>query len=75
MILVAFAAIVGGFLRQAHESTTKEPTIRHDSLDVTRTYDGGMIRWYVFVDPDTQIEYLVNDRGGCCRRERVKEVG
>ena len=25
-------------------------------------------RWYVLVDPDTDVEYLVNDRGGCCPR-------
>lgn len=40
----------------------------HDSLDGTLTADGSYIRWYVFTDPDTGIEYLVNDRGGCTPR-------
>lgn len=40
----------------------------HDSLAPTYTYDGEVIRWYVLVDPDTDVQYLVNDRGGCCVR-------
>lgn len=42
--------------------------VTHDSLAPTHTYDGEVIRWYVLVDPDTQVQYLVNDRGGCCAR-------
>lgn len=41
----------------------------HDSLTVSYTYNGEAIRWYVMTDPDTGVQYLVNDRGGCCRRE------
>lgn len=41
---------------------------RHDSLEATLTNDGSFIRWYVFIDPDTGAEYLVNDRGGCTPR-------
>lgn len=60
----------------AHASQTEDeaeaelPThkVTHDSLAPTYTYDGEIIRWYVLVDPDYGIEYLVNDRGGCCPR-------
>ena len=45
-----------------------EKVIMHDSLAPTYTYDGEIIRWYVFVDPDTSVQYLVNDRGGCTPR-------
>lgn len=43
-------------------------SLRHDSLAPTYTYDGEVIRWYVLQDPDFGIQYLVNDRGGCCVR-------
>lgn len=42
--------------------------VTHDSLAPTYTYDGEVIRWYVLVDPDMDVEYLVNDRGGCTPR-------
>lgn len=42
--------------------------ITHDSLAPTYTYDGEIIRWYVFIDPDTDVQYLVNDQGGCMPR-------
>lgn len=45
----------------------KGPT--HDSMCVTYTYDGEAIRYYVMTDPDTQRQYIVNDRGGMCARE------
>lgn len=47
------------------ENVTK---VTHDSLAPTFTHDGEVIRWYVLVDPDTEVQYLVNDRGGCCPR-------
>lgn len=40
----------------------------HDSMAITYTFDGGMIRWYVLVDPETRVQYLVNDREGSCVR-------
>jgi hypothetical protein len=47
--------------------TTPYPS--HDSLAPTYLYDGkSVIRWYVFIDPDTGMQYLVNDRGGCTPR-------
>ena len=48
--------------------TRPEVAITHDSLAPTYTYDGEVIRWYVFIDPDTSVQYLVNDRGGCYPR-------
>lgn len=45
-----------------------EATIKHDSLAPTYTYNGEIIRWYVFTDPDSGVQYLVNDRGGCTPR-------
>ena len=43
--------------------------ITHDSLAPTYTYNGELtIRWYVFTDPDTNVQYLVNDLGGCTPR-------
>lgn len=43
---------------------------RHDSMCVSYTYNGEAIRWYVVTDPDTQRQYLFNDRGGVCLREK-----
>lgn len=45
-----------------------EARVKHDSLAPTYTYDGEIIRWYVFQDPDSGVQYLVNDRGGCTPR-------
>lgn len=45
-----------------------EHVITHDSLAPTYTYDGEVIRWYVLTDPDTGVQYLVNDRGGATPR-------
>lgn len=50
------------------ETETYESVQRHDSLAPSYTYDGKVIRWYVFIDPDTSVQYLVNDRGGCTPR-------
>lgn len=55
--------------RTAQAAPEEPPTPTHDSLTVNYTYDGEAIRWYVMTDPDTGVQYLVNDRGGCCRRE------
>lgn len=46
---------------------------RHDSMCVSYTYNGEAIRWYVVTDPDTQRQYLFNDRGGVCLREPYEE--
>lgn len=48
---------------QTGEITSREP------LGPTFTRKGDTaIWWYVFVDTDTDIQYLVNDRGGCTPR-------
>ena len=73
-IVMGLGLVVYVLVRQVNDAAT-EPTIRHDSMGATHTYDGETIRWYVFTDPDTQIQYLVNDRGGCCVRERREVVG
>ena len=53
--------------QQEQQAKPKGPT--HDSMCVTYTYDGEAIRYYVMTDPDTQRQYIVNDRGGMCLRE------
>lgn len=55
--------------RQTKEIASK-PVVTHDSMTVIHTYDGQKIRFYVMTDPDTNIQYIVNDRGGMCVRER-----
>lgn len=56
--------------QQAQQTKPKGPT--HDSMTVTYTYDGEAIRYYVMTDPDTQRQYIVNDRGGMCLRQPQK---
>lgn len=63
-LLIALAIFLS--LLGACTATTRSET--HDSLDATLTADGSYIYWYVMVDPDTGIEYLVNDRGGSTPR-------
>ena len=75
-IVVAFAVLVmfiAAIATVVHLMRTDAPTETdrldmHDSMTVTRTYNGEKIRWYVMVDPDTQVQYVVNDLGGCCPR-------
>lgn len=55
-------------LRQTNGQTRSKYTT-HDSMTITYTYNGETIRYYVMTDPDTQIQYIVNDRGGMCKRE------
>lgn len=54
----------------AHAERVELPVrkITHDSMAMTYTYDGEMIRWYVMIDPDSGVRYIVNDRGGCYPR-------
>ena len=70
--LWAWAALAGGTAKEeagvTDETTVPVHKVTHDSMCVTYTYDGEMIRWYVMIDPDTGVQYLVNDRGGCCVR-------
>ena len=56
--------------KKEERSKTEVPAHKttHDSMAVTYTYNGEMIRWYVLIDPDNGVQYLVNDRGGCCPR-------
>lgn len=55
-------------MEEAEEPELPVHKVTHDSMCVTYTYDGEMIRWYVMIDPDTGVQYVVNDRGGCTPR-------
>lgn len=70
VFVVAFAlALVIFFIALALTPEARpSQKLRHDSLSATLTNDGTYIRWYVFVDPDSGVEYLVNDRGGATPR-------
>lgn len=74
IMFVLFALVlccIGGCSRRVTAEEGQEdakPVVKHDSLAPTYTYDGEIIRWYVFTDPDTDVQYLVNDRGGCTPR-------
>lgn len=74
IVAVFLFFIVAAFLftRDVEDRTHRAtPYPSHDSLGPTYLYDGkSVIRWYVFTDPDTGIQYLVNDRGGCTLRVR-----
>ena len=72
---VALVAITIGVLwamtrkpQSNNEAAKRGP--RHDSMCVTYTYNGEAIRYYVMTDPDTQRQYIVNDRGGMVLREK-----
>lgn len=69
LVVIAASIVVAlGLVWVTQPVTEKKQQLRHDSLEATLTNDGTYIRWYVFVDPDTGAEYLVNDRGGCTPR-------
>lgn len=78
MTIVAIVLIMGfavwAYLSQhdvieASKSANVEHLITHDSMTAVHTYNGEAIRFYVMTDPDTGVEYIVNDRGGMCLRE------
>lgn len=69
-LVIFFAAIclavLGAILQltgreEVADASDEKPTITHDSLTPTYTYDGEIIRWYVLVDPDEGVQYLYND--------------
>lgn len=77
--LIAIALMMG-FAAWAYTSnleTAKDAGVRaerpitHDSMSIVHTYDGEEIRFYVMTDPDTGVQYIVNDRGGMCPREGI----
>lgn len=82
VVLVALVLIVGigvwSWMSQmevirAAQKDEEQNLVRHDSMCAVHTYDGETIRFYVMTDPDTQIQYIVNDRGGMCVRETISE--
>lgn len=69
LITLTIAAMLWFTKRVEGGATRHTPYPSHDSLGPTYLYDGkDVIRWYVFTDPDTGQQYLVNDRGGCTPR-------
>jgi len=81
-VLVALVLIVGigvwSWMSQmevirAAQHDEEQSLVRHDSMCAVHTYDGETIRFYVMTDPDTGVEYIVNDRGGMCVRETISE--
>ena len=59
--------------QEVSEPSETEHLITHDSMTAVHTYDGETIRFYVMTDPDTGVQYIVNDRGGMCLRETISE--
>ena len=78
VLLLVGAYLLGatGHIRAASEAEQRPARkITHDSLGPVYTYDGEIMREYVFVDPETGVQYLVNDRGGQTeRRDRNGKV-
>jgi len=73
ILFIMFAAWIATAVTACYFSEeTSEPAYRkitHDSLTITYDYKGEETRYYVMIDPDTQVQYLVNDKGGMCVRE------
>jgi len=59
--------------QEVSEPSETEHLITHDSMTDVHTYDGETIRFYVMTDPDTGVQYIVNDRGGMCLLENPDE--
>ena len=75
VLVMALVVILGVWWGISHttpvttqETTQSTPVITHDSLAPSYTYDGTIVRWYVFTDPDHNVEYLFNDLGGVTPR-------
>lgn len=70
MLVATLAMLVwlGSEFADLPTEAEQRPNPTHDSMTVSWTYNGEAIRWYVMVDPDTGVQYVVNDRGGCCPR-------
>lgn len=64
IVIVMFVAIAVKLAMEVNESANAKPKIMHDSLGMVYTYNGEIIREYVFTDPDSGLQYLINDRGG-----------
>lgn len=80
-IIVVFTLVILAawwFTKKVEGAKRTSPYPSHDSLGPTYLYDGqDVIRWYVFTDPDSGVQYLVNDRGGCTPRleKPIREMG
>lgn len=72
-IIVALAVTAFGVFEDKEELPYEAPAPKtdptHDSLGPVYTYNGkGTMRVYVFTDPDSGVQYLVNDKGGITPR-------
>lgn len=67
LVVVIFAGIAITLAKQTNDAAVKTAQT-HDSMTYVRTNDGGTIRVYVVTDPDSQVQYVVSDRGGICPR-------
>ena len=67
LVMVIFAGIALALAKQTNDKATKTAQT-HDSMTYARTNDGDTIRVYVVTDPDSQVQYVVSDRGGICPR-------
>ena len=67
-ILIVCVVAYFAWLAYIGRGTSSTTYKTHDSLAPTYTYNGEIIRWYVLIDPETNVKYLVNDRGGCTPR-------
>ncbi len=69
VVMLLLSALIWDYAHDMPTEAELRPARTHDSLAPTYTYDGQLtIRWYVFTDPDTGVQYLVNDLGGCTPR-------
>lgn len=80
VVALIAVALIMGFAAWAYTSSLEatndagvqsERPITHDSMTIVHTYDGEEIRFYVMTDPDTGVQYIVNDHGGMCSREGI----
>lgn len=58
--------------RYQGEQTEEEQPVsvgtKVEPMTVTYDHQGEATRYYVMTDPDTNVQYIVNDRGGMCAR-------
>ena len=64
IVIVAIYAVIG----LVGKSDATIP--RMEPLTATFTADGGEIKAYVLIDPDTGVQYIVTDAGGIAPRAK-----
>lgn len=63
LIIILLGSLAWGVTHQPPTEAELRPEhkITHDSLCATYTYDGEVVRWYVFVDPEYGTQWIYND--------------